>query len=137
MEIGDAELVGVQKKLIARSRQLNKVAITATQMMESMIESPMPTRAEVMDVANAVLDGTDAVMLSAETAAGSFPVETVEATSRVCEGAETHPSVKCLSIAWMSNLMVRAKRFHCLQHMLQTTYGALSDYRLIESGTLS
>ncbi|MCW8108654.1 pyruvate kinase [Alteromonas ponticola] len=94
VEIGDAELVGVQKKLISRSRQLNKVVITATQMMESMISSPMPTRAEVMDVANAVLDGTDAVMLSAETAAGSFPVETVKAMARVCEGAETHPSVK-------------------------------------------
>ncbi|MGS2718984.1 pyruvate kinase [Paraglaciecola aestuariivivens] len=93
VEIGDAELVGVQKKLISRSRQLNKVVITATQMMESMITSPMPTRAEVMDVANAVLDGTDAVMLSAETAAGEFPVETVEAMSRVCVGAETHPSV--------------------------------------------
>ncbi len=94
VEIGDAELVGVQKKLISRSRQLNKVVITATQMMESMISSPMPTRAEVMDVANAVLDGTDAVMLSAETAAGEYPVETVTAMSRVCEGAETHPSVK-------------------------------------------
>lgn len=94
VEIGDAELVGVQKKLIARSRQLNRVVITATQMMESMIESPMPTRAEVMDVANAVLDGTDAVMLSAETAAGSYPVETVIAMARVCEGAETHTSVK-------------------------------------------
>lgn len=94
VEIGDAELVGVQKKLISRSRQLNRVVITATQMMESMIESPMPTRAEVMDVANAVLDGTDAVMLSAETAAGNYPVETVEAMARVCEGAETHPSVK-------------------------------------------
>ena len=93
VEIGDAELVGVQKKLIARSRQLNRVVITATQMMESMITSPMPTRAEVMDVANAVLDGTDAVMLSAETAAGEFPVETVEAMARVCVGAETHPSV--------------------------------------------
>ncbi|MBU3023064.1 pyruvate kinase [Aestuariibacter sp. A3R04] len=94
VEIGDAELVGKQKKLISRSRQLNKVVITATQMMESMINSPMPTRAEVMDVANAVLDGTDAVMLSAETAAGSFPVETVKAMARVCEGAETHPSIK-------------------------------------------
>ncbi|MBE1301500.1 MAG: pyruvate kinase [Alteromonadaceae bacterium] len=94
VEIGDAELVGVQKKLISRSRQLNKVVITATQMMESMISSPMPTRAEVMDVANAVLDGTDAVMLSAETAAGDYPVETVSAMARVCEGAETHPSVK-------------------------------------------
>lgn len=94
VEIGDAELVGVQKKLISRSRQLNKVVITATQMMESMITSPMPTRAEVMDVANAVLDGTDAVMLSAETAAGDYPVETVAAMARVCEGAETHPSVR-------------------------------------------
>lgn len=94
VEIGDAELVGVQKKLISRSRQLNKVVITATQMMESMITSPMPTRAEVMDVANAVLDGTDAVMLSAETAAGEFPVETVAAMARVCIGAETHPSIK-------------------------------------------
>ncbi len=93
VEIGDAELVGVQKKLIARSRQLNKVVITATQMMESMIEAPLPTRAEVMDVANAVLDGTDAVMLSAETAAGKFPIETVAAMARVCEGAELHPSV--------------------------------------------
>lgn len=94
VEIGDAELVGVQKKLISRSRQLNKIVITATQMMESMINSPMPTRAEVMDVANAVLDGTDAVMLSAETAAGNFPVETVQAMARVCEGAETHPSIR-------------------------------------------
>jgi pyruvate kinase len=93
VEIGDAELVGVQKQLISRSRQLNRVVITATQMMESMIEAPLPTRAEVMDVANAVLDGTDAVMLSAETAAGKFPIETVAAMARVCEGAESHPSV--------------------------------------------
>lgn len=92
VEIGDAQLVGKQKKIIERSRQLNKVVITATQMMESMIENPMPTRAEVMDVANAVLDGTDAVMLSAETAAGKFPVETVRAMAEICRGAETHPS---------------------------------------------
>lgn len=91
VEIGDAQLVGKQKKIIARARQLNKVVITATQMMESMIESPMPTRAEVMDVANAVLDGTDAVMLSAETAAGKFPVATVKAMAEICLGAETHP----------------------------------------------
>ncbi|EOA6620693.1 pyruvate kinase, partial [Vibrio vulnificus] len=77
VEIGDPELIGVQKKLIKRAKELNRVVITATQMMESMIENPMPTRAEVMDVANAVLDGTDAVMLSGETAAGKYPVETV------------------------------------------------------------
>jgi pyruvate kinase len=94
VEIGDAELVGQQKRIIARSRQLNRIVITATQMMESMIESPMPTRAEVMDVANAVLDGTDGVMLSAETAAGKYPVETVKAMVRVCNGAEKHPSVQ-------------------------------------------
>lgn len=94
VEIGDAQLVGKQKQIISRARQLNKVVITATQMMESMIESPMPTRAEVMDVANAVLDGTDAVMLSAETAAGKHPVATVKAMADICLGAEEHPSAK-------------------------------------------
>ena len=93
VEIGDARLVGVQKNMIRTTRRLNRVVITATQMMESMISAPMPTRAEVMDVANAVLDGTDAVMLSGETAAGDFPVETVKAMSDVCIGAEKHPSI--------------------------------------------
>ncbi|MFP4137840.1 MAG: pyruvate kinase [Halomonas sp.] len=88
VEIGDARLIGTQKRIIKRARTLNRAVITATQMMESMIESPLPTRAEVFDVANAVLDGTDAVMLSAETAAGDFPVETIEAMDRVCLGAE-------------------------------------------------
>lgn len=92
VEIGDAQLVGKQKQIISRSHALNKVVITATQMMESMIDNAMPTRAEVMDVANAVLDGTDAVMLSAETAAGKYPVETVTAMADICKGAETHPS---------------------------------------------
>lgn len=92
VEIGDESLIGVQKRIIERSRALNKVVITATQMMESMISSPMPTRAEVFDVANAVLDGTDAVMLSAETAAGDFPEETVKAMVRVIIGAEKHPT---------------------------------------------
>ena len=93
VEIGDAALVAVQKCLIARARQLNRVVITATQMMASMITNPQPTRAEVMDVANAVLDGTDAVMLSAETAAGSFPVEAVASMHSVCLGAERVPCV--------------------------------------------
>lgn len=91
VEIGDAQLVGKQKTIIERARTLNRVVITATQMMESMIDNPMPTRAEVMDVANAVLDGTDAVMLSAETAAGQYPEQTVATMSRVCLGAETQP----------------------------------------------
>jgi len=90
VEIGDAELIGVQKHLINRARELNRVVITATQMMETMIQSPMPTRAEVFDVANAILDGTDAVMLSAETAAGDYPVEVVKAMTKICQGAEKH-----------------------------------------------
>ncbi|WP_163831605.1 pyruvate kinase [Spartinivicinus ruber] len=91
VEIGNAQLVAVQKHIIERARTLNKIAITATQMMESMINNPMPTRAEVSDVANAVLDGTDAVMLSAETAAGQYPIQTIEAVHNVCIGAEKHP----------------------------------------------
>ncbi|WP_432471274.1 pyruvate kinase [Amphritea sp. HPY] len=90
VEIGDAELIGVQKHLINRARELNRTVITATQMMETMIQSPMPTRAEVFDVANAILDGTDAVMLSAETAAGDYPVEVVKAMTKICQGAEKH-----------------------------------------------
>jgi len=94
VEIGDAELPAVQKRLIRQARSRNKVAITATQMMESMIEHPIPTRAEVFDVANAVLDGTDAVMLSAETAAGRYPVKTVEAMSKICREAEKQREVR-------------------------------------------
>jgi len=88
VEMGDAELPALQKSLIKKARSMNKVVITATQMMESMIDSPIPTRAEVFDVANAVLDGTDAVMLSGETAVGKYPAKTVEAMGRICEHAE-------------------------------------------------
>jgi len=88
VEIGDAELPAAQKHLISTARQMNCVVITATQMMESMIQNPIPTRAEVFDVANAVMDGTDAVMLSAESAAGRYPVKAVEAMDRVCKEAE-------------------------------------------------
>lgn len=94
VEIGDAELIGIQKKIIQHARRHNKAVIVATQMMESMIQNPMPTRAEVSDVANAVLDHTDAVMLSAESAAGSYPIEAVQAMARVCLGAEKHPTGK-------------------------------------------
>ena len=88
VEMGDAELPALQKSLIKEARRKNKVVITATQMMESMIESPIPTRAEVFDVANSVLDGTDAVMLSGETAVGKYPAKTVAAMGRICEHAE-------------------------------------------------
>ncbi|MCU0869222.1 MAG: pyruvate kinase [Burkholderiales bacterium] len=88
VEVGDAAVPALQKKMIRLAREKNRLTITATQMMESMIGSPVPTRAEVSDVANAVLDGTDAVMLSAETAAGRYPVQTVEAMSRICIEAE-------------------------------------------------
>lgn len=88
VEVGDAAVPALQKRMIRMARQSNKLTITATQMMESMIQSPVPTRAEVSDVANAVLDGSDAVMLSAETAAGKYPVQTVAAMARVCVEAE-------------------------------------------------
>jgi pyruvate kinase len=88
VEVGDAQLIGIQKELIARARRMDRVVITATQMMESMISNSMPTRAEVFDVANAVLDGTDAVMLSAETAVGKYPVEVVAAMADAALGAE-------------------------------------------------
>jgi len=88
VEIGDAELPGLQKKIIRESLARNRVVITATQMLQSMVDSPIPTRAEVLDVANSVIDGTDAVMLSQETAAGRYPVKAIEAMARICLGAE-------------------------------------------------
>lgn len=90
VEIGDEELPGLQKLIIRKAIQHNRIVATATQMMQSMVENPIPTRAEVLDVANAVLDGTDAVMLSAETAVGKHPVKVIEAMNRICLGAERH-----------------------------------------------
>jgi len=102
VEMGYAELTGLQKTIIHETRTRNRVVITATQMMESMIQNPVPTRAEVSDVANAVMDGTDAVMLSAETATGRYPVKAVEAMAEVIEGAEkyqlTHPRARQRSV---------------------------------------
>lgn len=94
VEIGDAELPAVQKHIIHRARTLDKAVITATQMMESMIHNAIPTRAEVFDVANAVLDGTDAVMLSAETATGDHPDKVIAAMARICLGAEKQPGTQ-------------------------------------------
>lgn len=90
VEIGDAELTAVQKLIIRQARGTSRVVITATQMMQSMVENQIPTRAEVFDVANAVLDGTDAVMLSAETATGKYPAKAVAAMDRICRGAERY-----------------------------------------------
>ena len=94
VEVGNAAVPALQKKMIRMAREMDKVAITATQMMESMIVNPVPTRAEVSDVANAVLDGTDAVMLSAETAAGKYPVETVEQMAAIALAAENAEDVQ-------------------------------------------
>ncbi|EKE87043.1 pyruvate kinase [Idiomarina xiamenensis] len=136
VEIGDAQLVGKQKRIIARTRQLNKVVITATQMMESMIESPMPTRAEVMDVANAVLDGTDAVMLSAETAAGKYPIETVQAMAEICRGAETHPSVQ-LQHSDLAEVIQNPSEAAAMAAMYAATHlaGVVAIIALTESGS--
>lgn len=121
VEIGDPELVGIQKTLIRRARKLNRAVITATQMMESMITNPMPTRAEVMDVANAVLDGTDAVMLSRD---GRRPVSGGNRRSngtRVCTGAERSPASMSLNTVWIFNSTMLKKRSRCLLCTRQTT----------------
>jgi pyruvate kinase len=91
VEMGYAELTGIQKKIIRKTRKAHKIVITATQMMESMIHNPIPTRAEVSDVSNAVIDGTDAVMLSGETAVSAYPVEAIAAMAEVAVGAEKYP----------------------------------------------
>jgi pyruvate kinase len=94
VEVGYASMTGLQKGLIRLARSRNRVCITATQMLESMINSPSPTRAEVSDVANAVMDGTDAVMLSAETAVGKYPVRAVRTMAELCVGAEKHEAFR-------------------------------------------
>ncbi|MCB1877574.1 MAG: pyruvate kinase, partial [Chromatiales bacterium] len=94
VEIGDAKLPAAQKRIIQLTRKMNRVVLTATQMLQSMVDNRLPTRAEVSDVANAVMDGTDAVMLSAETAVGKYPAKTVEAMARICQEAEKERTVR-------------------------------------------
>jgi pyruvate kinase len=106
VEIGDEELPGLQKRIIRTALKHNRIVATATQMMQSMVENPIPTRAEVLDVANAIIDGTDAVMLSAETAVGKHPVRVIEAMNRICLGAERHVEQEGL----VSHLNVRFQR---------------------------
>ncbi|MEN1727571.1 MAG: pyruvate kinase [Pseudomonadota bacterium] len=135
VEIGEAELPGLQKRIIAASLSLNRPVITATQMMQSMIENPIPTRAEVLDVANAVIDGTDAVMLSAETAVGRHPDKVIEAMARICEGAERH--IQANQTARLVN--VRAERadqaIAMAAMMVANNFGAQAIIALTESGS--
>lgn len=121
VEIGDARLPGVQKALIARSNYLGKPVITATQMLESMIDNPLPTRAEVLDVANAIIDGTDAIMLSAESAARSYPIEAVEAMVRIAHGAEQE--LGCAQNSWdkLHHLCSDAGKSFALSSMISAT----------------
>ena len=116
VEVGNARVPALQKRMISTARRAQKLAITATQMMESMIQSPMPTRAEVSDVANAVLDGTDAVMLSAETAVGRYPVETIEAMAAIVEEADRSEQVE-LDLQFLNQTFSRVNQ--------SIAYGAL------------
>ncbi|HLI18970.1 MAG TPA: pyruvate kinase [Rhodanobacteraceae bacterium] len=135
VEIGDAELPGLQKKIIREALARNRVVITATQMLQSMVESPIPTRAEVLDVANAVIDGTDAVMLSQESAAGKHPDVAVAAMSRICLGAERQ-FVPVENISALTHRLDRTDQAIAMAAMfLATQMPVRAIVALTESGT--
>jgi len=132
VEIGDAGLPPVQKHLIQLGRKMNKVVITATQMMESMIHSHIPTRAEVFDVANAVLDGTDAVMLSAETASGKYPDKAIAAMDRICREAEkqritTHSDHRINSVFGRIDEAIAMASMYTANHLGVKAIAALTE----------
>ncbi len=136
VEMGYAELTGIQKKLIRKTRKAHKIVITATQMMESMIQNPIPTRAEVSDVANAVIDGTDAVMLSGETAVGKYPVEAISAMSEVCVGAEKFPVVSGMTTHRMDDRFERVDEAIAMATMYTANHMAVKAIiALTESGS--
>lgn len=135
VEIGDAELPGLQKLITTKSLEQNRLVITATQMMQSMVESPIPTRAEVLDVANSVFDGTDAVMLSAETAVGRHPEMVVEAMNRICLGAERHDDTR-LDTAQLSVQFQRIDQAIAMAAMyMATNVSVQAIVALTESGS--
>ncbi len=135
VEIGDAELPGLQKLITSKSLKQNRVVITATQMMQSMVESPIPTRAEVLDVANSVFDGTDAVMLSAETAVGRHPQTVVGAMNRICLGAERHADTN-LEIDQLTAQFQRIDQAIAMAAMFMATHVSVQAIvALTESGS--
>jgi pyruvate kinase len=135
VEVGNATVPALQKRMIKMARAMDKVVITATQMMESMILNPVPTRAEVSDVANAVLDGTDAVMLSAETAAGKYPLETIEEMAKICEEAEK-AEYKELSADFSGKTFARIDQSIAMGALFTAHYlGAKAIVALTDSGS--
>jgi pyruvate kinase len=133
VEVGAAEIPAIQKHIIEQTRRFNKIVITATQMMESMIYQPQPTRAEVSDVANAILDGTDAVMLSAETAKGKFPVKVIQMVTKICLSAEKHASLFYSNTKKEAHLVSKVDQaiamatIHCANHFNVQAIIALTE----------
>ncbi len=134
VEIGDAQLPPVQKRLIVQARRKKKAVITATQMMETMIDNAIPTRAEVFDVANAVFDGTDAVMLSGETAVGKHPAKVIEAMNRICIETESQPRLQTEKRYVGDGFKLRAEAIAVSAMVIANHYDIKAIAALTESG---